>query len=184
MSGAAISRVLFPRLLWFGLATLVGGGCDLQTKAWAEGALSSLPGKAMMIASPWLELSLTYNRGTAFSVVPNLGGGARLVFGLMAIAVVALLTVMVVRWRSDRGEALALGALAGGALGNGVDRALRAAPGGGTGVIDFIKVNYPWGGNWPIFNVADVLVAVGVGYFVLRRILERKKGEPVEAAMT
>lgn len=172
----ALSRIFVPRLAWFGVTALMGGGCDLQTKAWAEGALSSLPGRSMMVASPWLEFSLAYNRGTAFSVVPDLGEGARLVFGVVALAVVVGLGMMVVRWRSGRGEAVALGAIAGGAIGNGLDRALRAAPGGGTGVIDFVKINYPWGGSWPIFNVADVLVGVGAALLLLGRLRSPQAG--------
>lgn len=158
-----------PQLAWFAVATLIGGGCDLQSKSWALSTLGEVPGQAMMLVEPWLELELTYNRGTAFSLIPDLGA-SRLVFGVIAIAVVVLLAFMVARWKSDRVEAIALGALAGGALGNGLDRALREAPGGGTGVIDFIKLNYPWGGNWPIFNIADALVLVGVAVLLLRRM--------------
>ena len=65
-------------------------------------------------------------------------------------------------------ELLAFGTIAGGALGNGIDRLVRLSPRGGTGVVDFIKINYPWGGSWPTFNVADVLVAVGVAVLLLR----------------
>ena len=32
----------------------------------------------------------------------------------------------------------------------------------------FIQLNYPWGGSWPSFNVADVLVAVGAALLVLQ----------------
>ncbi|MEZ4385523.1 MAG: signal peptidase II [Nannocystaceae bacterium] len=174
------TRPVLTRMAWFALATFAGGGCDLQTKAWAENSLAELPGRAMMVVEPWLEFSLTYNRGTAFSLIPDLGA-SRLIFGVLALAVLGLLAVLVHRWRSDRGEALALGAIAGGALGNGVDRALREAPGGGTGVVDFIKLNYPWGGSWPIFNIADVLVAVGIAYFVLRGLREASKGAATPA---
>ena len=58
-------------------------------------------------------------------------------------------------------------AIAGGALGNGIDRLVRLAPTGGTGVVDFIKINYPWGGSWPNFNVADALLVVGVALMLL-----------------
>ncbi len=163
-----------PRLAWFALATAIGGGCDLQTKSWAEESLGALAGKSMMVIEPWLEFSLTYNRGTAFSLIPDLGA-TRLIFGVLALLTIGLLIFALLRWKSGRAEAIALGALAGGALGNGLDRAFREAPGGGTGVVDFVKLNYPWGGSWPIFNVADVLVAVGLGYFILRTILDRGK---------
>lgn len=158
-----------PRLGWFGLAALVGGGSDLLAKAWAVAKLNGLPGKTIAVVDPWLDFTLTYNRGTAFSLIQDLGN-SRLLFGVLALLTVFVLCGALVRWRSEGSEALALGALAGGALGNGIDRAVREAPGGGTGVVDFIKLNYPWGGSWPVFNIADVLVALGLMYFVIRSI--------------
>ena len=164
----AIKQTAFWRLGWFAAAALLGSGCDLQTKAWAESALTGRPGNAMFLIAPWLELRLAYNRGTAFSIVRELGAG-RFLFGALSLLAVIALAVLAHRWRGDRGGLLALGAIAAGALGNGIDRVFRAAPGGGTGVVDFIKLNYPWGGSWPTFNVADMLVAVGAVYLLLRQ---------------
>lgn len=165
-------------LLWFALSALASGGCDLGTKAWAERTLDELPGRSMMLLEPWFELALTYNRGTAFSLVPDLGT-ARWFFGIAAIAVVVVLLVIVARSRADRFDAIAFGAIAGGAIGNGYDRVFNVIP-GGTGVVDFIKINYPWGGSWPTFNIADVLIAVGVAMLVLRGL--RNRGKPKSGA--
>lgn len=155
---------------------VAGGGCDLQTKAWAERTLVDLPGQSLAVVDPWLELSLAYNKGTAFSFVPDLGD-ARWIFGVIALAVVVVLVVGVVRSYKNRLEVLALGTIAGGAIGNGVDRLLRLTPHGETGVVDFIKINYPWGGSWPTFNVADVLIAVGVAALLLASF-RRRADEP------
>jgi signal peptidase II len=168
---------LWGPLACFGLAAVVGGGCDLTTKAWAEGNLDALSGRSMMVLEPWLELSLTYNRGTAFSFVSDLGA-ARWIFGLVALAVTIVLLLVVVRSKVGRFDALALGTIAGGAIGNGIDRMFNFVPGGSTGVVDFIKINYPWGGSWPTFNIADVLIAVGVAMLVLRNLLGRSKQQP------
>jgi len=88
-------EVLVRRAAWFGLACLLGGGCDLQTKAWAEQTLGSARG-SRMIVEPWLELSLAYNRGTAFSFVPDLGA-TRWIFGVFALAMVVVLLVFALR---------------------------------------------------------------------------------------
>lgn len=170
------------RLGWFAAACLAGGGCDLQSKAWAERTLAGLPGKSMAVFDPWLELSLSYNRGTAFSVVRDLGAG-RWILGVFALVVVAVLVAMLVRSKGDRVDALALGSIAAGAIGNGIDRIVRLTPEGGTGVVDFVKVNYPWGGSWPVFNVADALVACGVAVLVLRQ-LRRRPEKPATADAT
>jgi signal peptidase II len=177
----SIPKEHLRRLAWFAATGLLGGGCDLQTKAWAERTLATLPGKTMTVIDPWLDLSLAYNRGTAFSVVRDLGAG-RWILGVVALAVVVMLVVMLVRSRGDRLDALALGAIAGGAIGNGIDRVFRLTPDGGTGVIDFVKLNYPWGGSWPTFNVADVLVALGVAVLMLRRVVRRSDPPQQEPA--
>jgi len=65
------------------------------------------------------------------------------------------------------------GMVAGGAIGNGFDRMFRELPSGGTAVVDFIRVNYPWGGSWPTFNVADALVAAGVVLLLLAGLRRR-----------
>jgi signal peptidase II len=172
-------KLLVSRAGWFALACLAGGGCDLQTKAWAE---SSLRGAPRMVVEPWLELSLAYNRGTAFSFVPDLGS-ARWIFGVFALAMVMVLLVVALRSEGRRIDLLAFGTIAGGALGNGIDRLVRLAPRGGTGVVDFVKVNFPWGGSWPTFNVADVLVGVGVAVLLLRSFIGRPVRPVAEAPL-
>jgi signal peptidase II len=180
---AGSRKVLLTRAAWFGLACVLGGGCDLQTKAWAEHALGNARG-SLMVVDPWLELALAYNRGTAFSFIPDLGA-ARWLLGLFALAMVIVLLVMALRSPGHRLELLAFGTIAGGALGNGIDRLVRLSPQGGTGVVDFIKINYPWGGSWPTFNVADVLVAVGVAVLLLRSFrrtpAEATKPDPAQS---
>lgn len=129
----------------------------------------------MPVASPWLSFQLAYNRGTAFSVVPSLDG-AMPWMAVFALAVAAAVAVYVWRQRPDRLTVLALGTIVAGALGNGWDRAFRDAPGGGTGVVDFIAVTLPGGYRWPTFNVADIFLVVGVAVIVLAGL--RRKPQP------
>ena len=160
LTPAAI-RAIWIRVGIFASVMFLSGGCDLQTKSWAEQSLAPLPRHSSPVFDPWLDFSLTYNHGTAFSLVRDLGD-ARWFFGGLALLVVAALAAMVARTQSTRFEALALGAVAGGALGNAFDRLFRVLPSGKTGVVDFIRINYPWGGSWPSFNVADMLIVCGV----------------------
>ena len=64
--------------------------------------------------------------------------------------------------------AVALAMIVGGALGNVVDRALRAGNGGflGGSVVDFIDLQW-----WPVFNVADMGVVVGAILLVVSSFL-------------
>ncbi len=169
------------RLLLFGLPCIFGAGCDLGTKSMAVDALADLPGHTMSVIAPWLDFSLSYNQGTAFSFVPDLGA-ARWILGVLSLLVVAAMLVIAFRNKTTRVEAIALGVVAGGAIGNGVDRMFRELPDGATAVVDFIRINYPWGGSWPTFNVADILVAVGVALLVIAGARRRPRGDMPENA--
>jgi signal peptidase II len=92
------------------------------------------------------------NRGVAFGF---LGGGGALV---VALTVAVLIAVLVWLWRQPGrpGLWLAAGLLAGGAVGNLIDRARLGA------VTDFIDLPL-----WPAFNFADIAITLGVVVLVL-----------------
>jgi signal peptidase II len=117
---------------------------DQVTKSWAVHRLSH--GSIHVV---WkLDLELTYNSGSAFSLAQ---GWAPVLAGLAAVTVVILLAV-VMRVRS-LALAVALGLIAGGALGNLADRVFRSHNGS---VVDFIALHF-----WPTFNVADASIVTG-----------------------
>jgi len=129
---------------------------DQAAKALVERHL--IPGQQVEVLGP-LELTLSHNSGVAFGLAS--GGGARLVLlTLLALGVVGFLF-----WRDPTrpGMWVAIGLLAGGALGNLADR-IRA-----DAVTDYVKV-----GGWPAFNLADVAVTAGVLVLALSYLLEKK----------
>ena len=108
-------------------------------------------GQVVRLLGHYLELTNTRNSGAAFSV----GTGATVLFSAVAVAVVVVILRTAKRLRSV-GWAICLGLLLGGALGNLVDRMLRA-PGPFRGeVVDWIQVPH-----WPVFNLADSAIVVG-----------------------
>jgi signal peptidase II len=156
------------RLRRMGLLAFVAGGslaCDLETKAWAW---DNLRGQASVsVIDPIFELAFAFNTGSAFSIVRD-GAAFRTVFIVVAFAAVAWLVWLASKMPTQgRAGFVALGLVAAGALGNLHDRLFRIDELGRHGVVDFMKINYPWGGSWPIFNVADVLLLVGVGLLLL-----------------
>lgn len=133
-----------------GLVTLVG--CDHATKYAAKGEFEGQPPR-MLIASV-LDLRYTENTDVAFSLLRWIPEGVRgpllVVFG--ALAMVALIVLLK---RSTPGLARAgVVLILAGALGNYLDRLFRGY------VVDFIHVHH-----WPVFNVADICVAVGIALF-------------------
>lgn len=134
---------------------------DQATKTWALHHLAAGP---RHVVGP-LNLVLTYNSGAAFS----LGKGVTPV----VVAAVVVLVVWLVAFtrRASRTAtvpvSVALGLVLGGALGNLADRAFRSIPGHPAAVVDFIQAA-SW---WPVFNVADACVVVGVVVLVAAYLL-------------
>ena len=122
---------------------------DQLSKAWALRALADGP---INVVGDWAEFHLAWNSGSAFSM---LSGSTWLLTGL-GVVLLGVLAVAVLR-ATDNINRVALALLLGGALGNLTDRFFRA-PGIGEGhVVDFISV-----GSWPVFNIADSAITVGV----------------------
>lgn len=138
---------------------------DLWSKNWAWENLRHK--RPMMIIEPLLEFSFSFNLGAAFGFLNSVS------WSRMFFIVVTLLALVYMVWlalslptRRSYGF-IAVGFIAAGASGNLHDRLVRTNDGGAYGVVDFIKVNYPWGGSWPTFNVADVLLLLGVATLLL-----------------
>lgn len=129
---------------------------DQAAKALVERNL--VPGEEVAVLGP-IELTLSHNSGVAFGLAS--GGGTRLVL----LTVLALVVIGFLFWRDPArpGMWVAVGLLAGGALGNLADRVRADA------VTDYVQI-----GSWPAFNLADVAVTAGVVVLALSYLLEKE----------
>jgi signal peptidase II len=92
----------------------------------------------------------------------------RPLFILISLAAVALIAYMIRLTRDgDRWMIAGLGMIAGGAVGNAIDRIWLGS------VIDFLDFYYN-GHHWPAFNVADSALTVGAGCIIVSTLLNRK----------
>ena len=144
-----------PVLVIAGVAAVVVA-LDQLTKWWAINALTDPP---RVIHIVWtLRFNLLYNRGTAFSLTENSG----------PVVSVITLVVVVVLVRSARGQRSRLvlasyGLVMGGAVGNFTDRLFRHGTGVlGGGVVDFVDPQW-----FPVFNVADASLTIGIALLLL-----------------
>ena len=155
---------------WFWPSSLLGAwvvfttgsfALDRLSSGWVERALS--PGEVRPILDGFVSVTHTRNPGAAFGLFADATPELRAIL----FAAAASLAVVVTLWQlaqlgpDDRGVAIALGLVAGGALGNVADR----LPGLGLGtgeVIDFLHVALWPGYDWPDFNFADVAIVFGV----------------------
>jgi len=136
---------------------------DQLTKAWVTANLMLFDPTDTF---PWLApiLSFTYvrNTGVAFGLMQGLGRA----YALLPLAVVV--AVFFFRRSLPAGDLwvhLSLGLVVGGAVGNVVDRLVRGF------VVDFLDVNFWPFRNWPVFNLADSAVVVGVAILMLDTFL-------------
>jgi signal peptidase II len=142
---------LWGRWSLTGLAALaVTAALDQAHKWWMLEVWRLIPGQRHTI-TPFLDIVFVINPGISYSLLSSLGQ-------LPLIAFAALATIVLVVWMGNVGNAfiaVCLGLIAGGAVGNAIDRLHLG------GVADFFSLH--WAGfYWYVFNVADVAIVVGV----------------------
>jgi signal peptidase II len=108
----------------------------------------------------FFNLTHVRNRGAAFSLFANMPDGFRNVFfAVVTVAAVVVIAVLIAK-TNERMPVLAFSLIAGGAVGNLIDR-LRFGE-----VVDFIDW-YVRSWHWPSFNVADSAITVGVALLAI-----------------
>lgn len=125
---------------------------DQLTKALVVQAANNQPDTTLKVFTPFLEFIYVRNTGVAFSLFRQQG-----ILALLIPLVIAGVVVTFMRYLPGNVLLLRLsmGMILGGALSNFVDRLRRGF------VVDFIDVH---AGQhvWPLFNVADSCIVVGV----------------------
>jgi signal peptidase II len=154
------------------LGVLVAGcNSDLATKHVVSEELER--GETVELIGGYLELKHTHNDSAAFSLGEAIDPDLRRPMLIAAQSTGALvLGVLIVLWRHKSiAELLPFLLVLSGALGNVIDRVRYGY------VVDFIHFHVGDAFSWPIFNVADILIAVGVG-LILLQLLRRRSAEP------
>ncbi|TYR33461.1 signal peptidase II [Mesorhizobium microcysteis] len=114
----------------------------------------------------FFNLVLGRNTGVSFGLFGDASPWALIA---LTLAIVAGLLVWLQR-AEHRLTAVSLGLIAGGALGNLIDRLRHGAV---TDFLDFYLATY----HWPAFNLADVAIVSGVGLLLLESILPRDEAK-------
>ncbi|SUE43984.1 signal peptidase II [Roseomonas gilardii] len=147
------------RLAWtWGAATAaLAFALDQATKWWVLAHLMDPP--RVIPITPFFNLVLGWNRGVSFGLLSANHPATPWLLASLALAVVVGLVVWTTRDRRP-GMAASVGFIAGGALGNVVDRLRHGAV---TDFLDFHVAGY----HWPAFNLADTAIFVGVALLLL-----------------
>jgi len=143
---------------------------DLWTKGLWEYSATPGPARVKTLIEDWLYIRPILNPGGIWSL--DLPGWV--LTGATALAVPLLLVWLFRPLRASAWESAGKVLILGGALGNLYDRIFYGA------VRDFIDA-YLWGWNYPVFNVADIVLVVGIGVLLICSFREGRK-ERREAA--
>ena len=160
------------KYLTFILLFLLSFGLDQGTKIWARNTLKPKADAVHAISVPktviagYWDFRDSENPGSAFGFFRNVGGARNLLFGIgiLCLGIIGFWLHKLpgaAPWLGAK-----LGLLAGGAIGNMLDRAMYSK------VTDFIlwKVttkNHVY--EWPIFNIADAALVIGVALILIDR---------------
>lgn len=123
-------------------------------------------GESRPVWEPFFSLTFVRNEGAAWSILTG--------HGWLLLTIAAVVTFGVVWFFRSLTEGyvercFALLLVLGGVVGNSIDRVWRGA------VVDFFDFHWYDGYHFPVFNVADISICIGVGIFVLSTLLRPAK---------
>jgi signal peptidase II len=154
-----------PFLFLLGAITIPVILLDQATKLFVQAHMALY--ESIPIIPNYLDITYTQNPGAAFSMLADAPPWVRKAFLLtMACAAIIVLLVVIVRAESVSLTSISCALLLGGAMGNLIDRAIRGR------VIDFMRAHY-YDLNYPIFNVADSAISIGVMLILLMTVFGR-----------
>jgi signal peptidase II len=136
---------------------------DQLTKRWALEELSEIPGRTVSVIGDFLRWTLVYNEGGAMGT--NLGSST--LYTVIGIGILIALVYYLWQYRFEGRIAIPLALIAGGAIGNLIDRFEHGK------VVDWIDVNFfdiSLLGfrleRWWTFNIADSAISVALVFML------------------
>ena len=117
------------------------------------------PNQSVPVVKGILYLTYVQNQGAAF----GLFNGWRQLIIAVGIAVIAGICYIGRKNKADLVLQVSLALILGGSLGNLADRIIRSY------VVDYIDFRF-----WPVFNLADMMINLGVFIVIIKMIIEKK----------
>lgn len=170
----------FQKLLIPSLILIVVAMADQLSKMWAVSGL--VEGETYQVIGSFFQLKLIYNEGGAMGT--NFGGPA--FYLISAIAILIMVFYFIYANRSQKFIAQTMALIAGGAVGNIIDRIQSGR------VVDFLDFDFfdfnMFGRTierWWTFNIADAAITIGIiilMFFILffSKQLQAPNSAPVE----
>lgn len=158
----SLTRKYYPRRALLAAVIVCVAIIDQISKVVAVHLLEGQP--AVDVLGQWFQFTLIRNPGAAFSV----GTNSTWIFTTLQILYIAAVMVFS-RWLRSPISAIAAGLIAGGALGNLIDRLFREPFFYLGHVVDFLSVR-----GFAVFNLADSAITVGVIILALWMVFSKE----------
>lgn len=121
--------------------------------------------KSVEVIKSFFYLTYTNNTGAAFSILT----GKRILLILVSLIVIGILIYYIKKTKIEKKiNKIALSLVIGGSIGNLIDRIIKGA------VIDFLDFKI-FGYNYPIFNLADTFIVLGVFLLLIGMFRKEEK---------
>ncbi|MBO2943185.1 signal peptidase II [Paenibacillus sp. F411] len=128
-------------------------------------------GEQIPVIGDFFLITSSRNRGAAFGILQN-----QLWFFIVVTSLVVIGIIWYMQKVKSEGRRLlpvALSLVLGGALGNFIDRLVMGE------VVDFLQFNFG-SYTFPIFNIADSCIVIGVGLILLDTFMEGKREQEAQ----
>lgn len=156
--------------IWFAIVALLGAGTDFLSKELAFHHLEMH--EEVVFVDGFFHYFRTLNPGIVWG---QFSGASTLWLVISVLAVPAITAIFLSMKRPHWIMTASLGLILGGTIGNMYDRVAFGA------VRDFIKFYYAPDRPWPVFNLADSCICVGVALLSLEMLFFDDKKKKQEA---
>ena len=126
-------------------------------------------GESIPIIENFLYITSHRNRGAAWGILQ----GQMWFFYIVTTVVIIGIVFYIRKFSTDKLTGISLGLILGGAIGNFIDRIFRNE------VVDFVHT-YIFSYSFPVFNVADSALCIGVGLLVIAMFMEEKRAKELK----
>lgn len=149
-----------PSFIWgpnSGMALVVLSATALldQAHKWWTILIYRIEEKGRVAVLPFFDLVYTVNTGISYSLLDGKSYTWQLTLAAFAALASLAMWIWIARGGAGLLMSLSLALIAGGAIGNGIDRITLG------GVADFFLL-HAFGYSWYVFNIADVAIVAGV----------------------
>ena len=122
--------------------------------------------KELTIIPNFFSITKVHNTGGAWGIF----GGNSLILACISLMVLfAFISIIISDKKITEIESIFYSFIVGGVLGNFIDRVVRSY------VIDFLSFNI-FGYDFPVFNIADIFIVIGVFIYIIVTLKEDKNG--------